>query len=126
VDEIVNIIEGLGEKVDEPIIVQKVLRSLPLRFDSKVSSIEEMKDLEKLMKDDLHGILTSYEMRTKKEKLAHKEATFKASKKTKGHKLCDCFNHESDTEEAQFVRNLKRIYDKYKGKLPSYVLIVVE
>jgi hypothetical protein len=59
-----------------------------------------MKDLEKLMMDDLHGILIAYEMRKEKENPTWKEATFKASKKTKGHKLCDCSNHESDIEEA--------------------------
>jgi hypothetical protein len=118
VDEIVNTIRGLGEKVEEPMIVQKVLRSLPLRFDAKVSTIEEMKDLDSLTMDELHGILTAYEMRTKKENPTLKEATFKASKKTKGHKSCDCSSHESDTEEAQFVRKLKRGSGKYKGKLP--------
>jgi hypothetical protein len=40
VDETVNAIRGLGEEVDESIIVQKVLRSLPMRFDPKVSSNE--------------------------------------------------------------------------------------
>ena len=39
IDEIVNTIRGLGEKVEEPMIIQNVLRSLPLRFDAKVSSI---------------------------------------------------------------------------------------
>jgi hypothetical protein len=66
VDEIVNIIKGLGEIVEESMIIQNVLRSLPLRFDAKVSSIEEMKDLDKLIVHELHGILTTYEMRTKK------------------------------------------------------------
>jgi hypothetical protein len=41
VDEIVNTIRGLGEKVEEPMIVQKVLRSLPLRFDAKVSPLKK-------------------------------------------------------------------------------------
>lgn len=41
VDEIVNKIRGLGEKFEEAVIVQKVLRSLPLRFNSKVLVIEE-------------------------------------------------------------------------------------
>jgi hypothetical protein len=68
VDEIVNTIRGLGETVAEPMIVQKVLRSLPLIFDAKFSSIEEIKDLDKLTMDELHGILTAYEMRTEKEK----------------------------------------------------------
>ena len=33
IDEVVNTIRGLGEKVGNDIIVQKVLRSLPARFD---------------------------------------------------------------------------------------------
>jgi hypothetical protein len=101
VAEIVNTIRGLGEKVEEPMIVQKVLRSLPLIFDAKFYSIEEMKDLDSLTMDELHEILTAYEMiRTEKENPTPKEATFKSSNKRKGHKYCDCSNHESDTEEA--------------------------
>jgi RNA-binding protein YlmH len=68
VDKIVNTIRGLGEMIEESMIVQKVLRSLPLRFGAKVSSIEEIKDLDQLTMDEFHGILTAYEMRTKKEK----------------------------------------------------------
>ncbi|KAH9323245.1 hypothetical protein KI387_017884, partial [Taxus chinensis] len=49
------------------IIIQKILRSLPLRFDAKVSAIEEMKDLDKLSMDELHGIMTAYEMRNESE-----------------------------------------------------------
>jgi hypothetical protein len=41
VDEIVNTIRGLGEMVEESMIVQKVLRSLPLRFDAKVSLLKK-------------------------------------------------------------------------------------
>ena len=55
---------GLGEKVENTTLVQKILRSLPIRFDSKVSSLEERKDLDKLSMDEFHGILTTYEMRT--------------------------------------------------------------
>lgn len=57
VDGVVNTITCLGEKVDELVIVQKVLRSLPLRFDTKVSSLEESKDLYSLTMDKLHEIL---------------------------------------------------------------------
>ena len=63
VDEIVNSITGLGEEVKESMIVQKVLRSLPLRYDAKVSYIEESRDLTKLTMDELHGILKVYDMR---------------------------------------------------------------
>jgi hypothetical protein len=41
IDEIFNTIKGLGEKVEEPMIVQNVLRSLLLIFDAKFSAIEE-------------------------------------------------------------------------------------
>ena len=64
IDEVVNAIIGLGEEFNESIIVQKVLRSLPLRYDAKVSSIEEYRDLTKITMDEVHGTLTTYEMRT--------------------------------------------------------------
>jgi hypothetical protein len=40
VDETVNVIIGLGEEIEESIIVQKVLRSLPMRFNPKISALE--------------------------------------------------------------------------------------
>ena len=61
-DETMNVIRGLGEEVDESIIVQKVLRSLPIRFDPKISTLEEITNL-----DELDGIFTTYEMRTEQE-----------------------------------------------------------
>jgi hypothetical protein len=36
--ETVNVIKGFGEEVDESMIVQNVLRSLPMRFDPKIST----------------------------------------------------------------------------------------
>jgi hypothetical protein len=42
VDEIVNVIIGLGEEIEESIIVQKVLRSLPMRLNPKISTLEEI------------------------------------------------------------------------------------
>ena len=63
IDEVVNTMRGLGEIVENDIIVQKVLRSLPSRFNPKISIIKEIKDLDNLTVDDLHGILTAYEMR---------------------------------------------------------------
>ena len=63
VDEIMNIIRGLGERIEESDIVQKILRSLPMRFDSKISAIEERSDQDIMTVDELHGTLTPYEMR---------------------------------------------------------------
>jgi hypothetical protein len=49
----------------EPIIVQKMLRSLPMRYEPKISVLEEIVDIDTLSMDELHGIFTSYEMRAK-------------------------------------------------------------
>ena len=81
VDETVNIIRGLEETIEEPVIVQKILRSLPMRFDSKISAIEERSDLNTMTVDELHGTLIAYEMRTKQEDRVGKEAAFKVSSK---------------------------------------------
>ena len=82
-DETINAIIGLGEEIKESVIVQKVLRSLPMRFNPKISSLEERSDLNSISMDELHGIFIAYEMRTEQENLDVKEATFKASKNSK-------------------------------------------
>ena len=46
--EITNNMKALGEKMPESIIVQKILRSLPPRFNPKVSAIEETANWETL------------------------------------------------------------------------------
>jgi hypothetical protein len=84
VDEVVNAIRGLGEELNESLVVQKVLRLLLLKYDAKVSTIEETRDLTKMTMDELHGSLIEYEMRTGTESYQrNNEAAFKAIKKTK-------------------------------------------
>jgi hypothetical protein len=83
VDEVVNAIKGLGEYLDESLVVQKVLRSLLLKYDAKVSTIEETRDLTKMTMDELHGTLMAYEMRTCTESdQTNNEVAFKSIKKT--------------------------------------------
>ena len=64
VNETVNAIIGLREEIEESVIVQKVLRSLPMRFNPKISSLEERLYLNSISMDELNGIFTAYEMRT--------------------------------------------------------------
>ena len=59
-----NAIRGLGEEIKGSVIVQNILRSLPMRFYHNISALEERADLATLRKDELHGILIAYEMRT--------------------------------------------------------------
>ena len=96
-----------------------------MRFDPKVSALEKRKDLDKISMDELHRILTAYEMITKQEKTSRKEETFKFSKKTKKNNqksksfsCSSCSEDSNDEEEANFVRKLKQGTNKFKGKLP--------
>jgi hypothetical protein len=109
VEELVNAMKGLGEKIEESFLVQKILRSLLDKFNPKVSAIEELNDLKTLTIDQLLGTLTAYEMRISKDKSITREASFKADKKT---------DSELDDIEAKFVRRLKKGLGKYQGKLP--------
>jgi hypothetical protein len=109
VKELVNAMKALGEKIEEPSLVQKILRSLPDRFNPKVSAIEKINDLKTLEFDNLLGALTAYEIRIFKDKPTSREASFKADK-----------NEDSEPGEIEekFVKRLKKGSGKYKGKLP--------
>jgi hypothetical protein len=82
VEELVNAMKGLGEKFEESLLVQKILRSLRDKFNPKVSAIEELNDLKTLSIDQLLGTLTAYEMRINKDKSITREDFFKADKNT--------------------------------------------
>jgi hypothetical protein len=54
-----------------------------MRFDPNILSLEERADIDSISMDELHGIFTTYEMRTEQENSYIKEAAFKASKRSK-------------------------------------------
>ena len=60
--------------------------------------------------DELHGILTAYEMRTRKNGSSRKEASFKSTLKNQ--------SENSNDEEDLFICKLEKGTGKYKGKLP--------
>ena len=55
--DIVNSAFNLGETIPKPKIVRKVLRSLPERFYTKITAIEESKDIDKIPLTKLVGNL---------------------------------------------------------------------
>ncbi|GAU46879.1 hypothetical protein TSUD_25960 [Trifolium subterraneum] len=57
-----NTFASLGEKFPEERMVRKMLRSLPKKFDMKVTAIEEFRDLSAIKLDELVGSLQTYEM----------------------------------------------------------------
>jgi hypothetical protein len=110
VDEIVNTIRGLGEELYEKIVFQKVLITLPLIYDPKVSTLEDQENLEKITMDELHGIIIVYEMRMGQEKTSKGETTFEVSKGTKKHENVSNKrnSNKSDEEEENFIKKLKK------------------
>jgi len=67
---IVNTSSALGEKMSKEKLVRKILRSLPKKFDMKVTTIEESQDINNMKMDELIGSLQTFELaisdRTKK------------------------------------------------------------
>jgi hypothetical protein len=121
----VNVIIGLGEEIEESVIVQKILRSLPMRFNPKISALEERSDMNSISMDKLHGVFTTYEMRTEQENPDVKEAIFKASKRSKKNKKeQEEYSSSSDASEdneevVNFIKRLnKGTNGRYRGNLP--------
>ena len=52
VNNVVLSIRGLDEKMDISFVIKKVLRTLTFKYESKVSAIEEAKDLNTLTWDE--------------------------------------------------------------------------
>eukprot|EP00253_Pinus_taeda_P021714 PITA_21714 len=114
IDEIINCMKNLGEEIKEAVVVENVLRSLSLKFESKVSAIEEKENLQKITMSQLHGILIAYEMR-KGEPSDMREVAFKAS--GKGY-YYESGHMSEEEEESNFVKNLQRGAGRFRGKLP--------
>jgi hypothetical protein len=121
----VNAIIGLREEIEESVIVQKVLRSLPMKFNHKKSTLEERSDLNSISMDELHGIFTAYDMKIEQKNPYVKEAAFKAFKRSKKKKKEqeEYRNNndvsEDDEEVANFIKRLnKGTNGRYRGKIP--------
>jgi hypothetical protein len=97
VDEVVNSIKEVGEEIIYKNIVQNILRSLPMRYDAEISTIEDRHDLNTLTTDQIHGIFTAYEMRTSNDKPSKGEMTFKESRENKKH---EHMFHEDQSDKS--------------------------
>ena len=76
--ELVTQIRSHGETLEERKIAEKVLRSLPSRFDVIVTTIEETKDLSKFTVDELHASLMTHAQTLDRTTNSSLEHAFKA------------------------------------------------
>src|ERR1044072_4104398 len=79
VKEIVNQMRAFGEDILDKKIVQKILITVPPKFDPIVTTIEETKDLSTLSVTELMGSLEAYEQRL----FRHKEDTLENAFRSK-------------------------------------------
>ena len=116
IDEVVNCMKNLGEEIKEVTLVEKVLRSLYGKFESKVSAIEEKQDLQTITMTQLHRILTAFDMR-KGGPSDMREAAFKALAKGK-EELNESRHISEEEDEVNFVKKLQWGSGRFRGKLP--------
>jgi hypothetical protein len=60
--DIANSFEALGERMSDEKLARKILRSLPKRFDMKVTAIEEAQDIATMKVEELIGSLLTCEV----------------------------------------------------------------
>ncbi|XP_070667859.1 uncharacterized protein [Malus domestica] len=116
VEMLTNEALGLGKPINETTIVQKILRTLPKRFEAKNVVIQEFKDLNKIKLGKVVGKLITYEMKLdldKGESKKRKEVALQSVDKSKT--IDESCDQSPDEDLALFVKQFRRIL-KNKGK----------
>ncbi|KAK4417491.1 hypothetical protein Salat_2574800 [Sesamum alatum] len=83
--KVVNKIRLLGEDLPDSRVVEKLLVTLPERFETKISSLEESRDLSTIsLTELLHALQALEQMRAYRNERAI-EGAFKAGEMSQGH-----------------------------------------
>ena len=103
--DIVNSSFNLGEQISSSKIVQKILRSLPERFQAKVTAIEESRDVDSMRVEDLVGSLQTF------------EANFRQPQRNKSiafNSIKDSVNEASDSDSEMSPEDMAILVKKFK------------
>jgi hypothetical protein len=116
-----NSMVSLGKPISDVKLIRKILRSLPERFRTKVTTIEESKDLEEMKIEELVGSLQTYELSLPPVKKL-KTIALKAYKK----KVEESSEDDSEDVEkavAMLAKNFRRLMkdDRFKKKFSERV-----
>ncbi|KAK2421589.1 gag-protease polyprotein [Trifolium repens] len=84
--DLANSFDSLGEKLSDEKLVRKILRSLPKRFNMKVTAIEEAQDISSMKVEELVGSLQTFEMNLSEQ----------TEKKSKGIAFKSSADHEEE------------------------------
>nr|GFA12623.1 zinc finger, CCHC-type [Tanacetum cinerariifolium] len=86
--------KGLGETLEDKVLVRKLLNSVPKKFLPIVATIEQYQDLDKMSFEEAIGRLTAYEERIKSQDTLE----------------------ENDQDKLLMTSSNKKTYGKWRGK----------
>lgn len=109
--DVVNNSYNLGEKIPESKVVHKILRSLPDSFLSKVTAIEESKDVDAMKLEELVGSLETFELNLKPSKKTNGIALTSVKEAIAG---SDDDSEVDDEEVALFVKKYRNYRRKFR------------
>ena len=122
-NEIVIAKLNLGEKIKDSKVVRKILRSLPESFRTKVTAIEESKDLDEIKIQELIGSLQTYELGLP----SHKSSKSLALKTIIERMDNSCEEDDVEKEVSFLAKNFRKFLKMKnsgkpfnKGKFSSY------
>jgi len=112
--DIANSFKSIGEKTYKEKLVRKIIRSLPKRFDMKVTAIKEAQYISSMKVDELIGFLQNFEI----------TVNSKTDKKGKGIAFTTSIdfdetqgNHEDDEDMSESLallgRQFKKIFKRF-------------
>ena len=112
--DIVNSAFNLRETIPEPKIVRKVLRSLPERFYTKITAIEESKDIDQIPLIELVGNLQTYELGLTRIGKSSKSKSIALKEKSRD---TDESSDDDDTKMKSYItRKLKKFMKNANAK----------
>ena len=112
--DIVNSAFNLGKTIPEPKIVRKVLRYLPERFHTKITVIEELKDINKIPLIELVGNLQTYELGLSRIGKLGKGKSM--ALKAKSSDTNESSNDEDSKMKSYITRQFKKFMKNANGK----------
>ena len=105
---------NLGETIPKPKIVRKALRSIPERFQAKITTIEESKDIDKIPLTELVGNLQTYELRLTRIGKSGKNKSM--ALKAKSSDTDESSDDEDSKMKSYITRQFKKFMKNANGK----------
>ena len=112
--DIVNSAFNLGETIPEPKTVRNVLRSLPKRFHAKITTIEELKDIDKIPLTELVGNLQTYELGLTR--IGKSSKSKSVALKAKSSDTDESSNNEDSKMKSNITKQFKKFMKNANGK----------